>query len=202
MNTTTTFVYVVEARGGYIKIGCSERPEVRLAAIRTHSPLPTRLLAQWPGAQAEERALHKRFIAQRSHGEWFRFEDGVVRFVAEVMGRGLDAVEAWERVTFPTSDEKKADKAARHSAALRAKWADPAFRRQTAIAREWQKIVAPFRRADHALPRWFTADFHRAVDQEAKNRFDIAGPRLPGPSSIERKMQDLAAAASAPAEAA
>ena len=191
MSAPPTFIYVIEARGGFIKIGCSERPTDRLAIIRTHSPLPTRLLAVWPGHQAAERALHDRFAAQRSHGEWFRVEDAALLFVAEVAGRGLAAIETWDHLTFPTHAEKKALKAAKQSAALKANWANPEWRRDKAVSKEWQRIVSPFRRPDGSLPRWFTTEIHDAVQREALTRFQVAGPRQPGSSAIECRLREL-----------
>lgn len=67
----TTHVYFVEG-AGLIKIGFAVSPLARFAAMLTVSPVPLSLLASMPGGQTMENALHKRFAASRSHGEWFR----------------------------------------------------------------------------------------------------------------------------------
>lgn len=59
-----------------VKIGRSVDVQVRLEALRTMSPVALTLLWQTLGGAELEAALHRRFDAQRHHGEWFDFPDG------------------------------------------------------------------------------------------------------------------------------
>lgn len=65
-------VYVISG-GGKVKIGASVLPLDRLANLQTGSPMPLSLV--WriacPNARKLERALHRRYAAHHSHGEWF-----------------------------------------------------------------------------------------------------------------------------------
>lgn len=69
-------VYVIEAVGtGLIKIGVTSDLDGRLSDLRFMAAAPIRLHAFVPGAgRAEERELHLRYAAHRSHGEWFHYE--------------------------------------------------------------------------------------------------------------------------------
>jgi hypothetical protein len=66
-----TFVYFVRDQSGYIKIGVSNNPERRLAAMQTSHAAPLTLLAVMPGTRFDEAGLHVRFSHLRRTGEWF-----------------------------------------------------------------------------------------------------------------------------------
>lgn len=84
------YVYFIEA-GPFLKIGkATGHPSARLPALRTGCPYPMTLLASMPGGLKEEMALHKRFKALHSHGEWFRHE-GPLRAFVEQIGMGVFA---------------------------------------------------------------------------------------------------------------
>lgn len=71
-----------------VKIGVSDDPEARLDDLQTGSPVPLVLLWQVHGGQRLEAALHERFAAVRTHGEWFDFgDDDPVLTVAEEAAR-------------------------------------------------------------------------------------------------------------------
>jgi hypothetical protein len=58
-----------------IKIGYTKRIRVRMRLIRYELRavrMPLTLLATFPGGNAEERELHKRFASDRLWREWFR----------------------------------------------------------------------------------------------------------------------------------
>lgn len=117
-------VYVIQARNGAIKIGFSAEPHKRLAAIRTHSPLPVRLIAiLGPGTHREERALHDRFDHCRSHAEWFVGPD-IGAFSLEIMGRGLSLIENWADIEFLGMQGRQE----RRKRLIRAHWEDPEYR--------------------------------------------------------------------------
>lgn len=142
------FVYVIEAQIGLIKIGCAASPESRLATVRCHSPVLARLIAKWPGTLCDEHRLHRRFRAQRSHSEWFRIEGALLSFVAEISGRGLEAIEPWSEISFATREERRASGAEKRQRAMRAMWSDPAFRLEQIIAmqqgREVRRLLGPW----------------------------------------------------------
>lgn len=66
-------IYFIEAVGlDRMKIGTTRRDVAkRVKGIETMCPCPIRLLRVMGGDHSEERALHTRFTAHRSHGEWF-----------------------------------------------------------------------------------------------------------------------------------
>jgi hypothetical protein len=62
------------------KIGCSNNPEARLAALQTATPNTLLLRAVIEGGFEEEKALHERFKADRLGGEWFSLTDGIMSY--------------------------------------------------------------------------------------------------------------------------
>lgn len=92
-----SFVYLIEAQNGLVKIGSSICPTSRLLATRTHSPVLVRLIAMWPGNRADEYELHARFEEYRSHSEWFKIEGEIIKFVDTYRGIGVQSVEDWDR---------------------------------------------------------------------------------------------------------
>lgn len=70
------YVYFIQAATlGLIKIGSAWLPTDRLNTLQIGSPDVLRLLGviRCPGeARGDEKALHRKFAAHRSHGEWFR----------------------------------------------------------------------------------------------------------------------------------
>lgn len=127
-----TFVYLIETALGQIKIGCSHDPEQRLKTFAANSPCPIRLIARWPGQQADERALHKRFIAQRWHNEWFRYEGDLVAFVEQKRGVGVNEIAPWSALTFAAASERHKQSRAVAGEKRKALWADPTFRARAA----------------------------------------------------------------------
>lgn len=69
------WLYFLRAEGpqGPIKIGVTLNPTQRLRYHQIHSPVRLRFaaLVRLDGAAKTERELHRRFSAQRLHGDWF-----------------------------------------------------------------------------------------------------------------------------------
>jgi hypothetical protein len=88
-------VYFVQSGPhGRIKIGRTTKLRERLAAFRTSSPYPVRVIALIRGAASEEEAeLHRRFASIRRCGEWFDPSDELVRHILEVADVVLSAPE-------------------------------------------------------------------------------------------------------------
>ena len=76
----TGIIYFI-CGGEGVKIGFSTNHNIRLAALQSASPVPLTLTAQIAGTLQDERALHKRFKDYRLHGEWFRFDGALKKFV-------------------------------------------------------------------------------------------------------------------------
>lgn len=62
-----------------VKIGIAEHPKKRLAQLQVGSPalLTLHSARLTDDAEGWEVELHKRFRAQRAHGEWFRVNDEI-----------------------------------------------------------------------------------------------------------------------------
>jgi hypothetical protein len=71
------YVYLIVediAGGGleYGKIGYSTNPRKRVAELQTGNPRPLRLHLMKPGTEADERAIHMKYIDDNVLQEWFR----------------------------------------------------------------------------------------------------------------------------------
>jgi hypothetical protein len=65
------YVYCI-TDGTAVKIGYSLKPEARVAELQTGNPRPLRLLATQKGTEADEKALHVRYLHLNVLQEWFR----------------------------------------------------------------------------------------------------------------------------------
>lgn len=124
---TPTFIYLIESDIGRVKIGYGQKVRDRVQATRVHSPVLTRLIAQWPGVEADETALHDRFVAYRHHGEWFDIRGDVLAFVESKRGLGVENIPAWTDLTFFCREEF------RQSLALAARFGKPKARPARAL---------------------------------------------------------------------
>jgi hypothetical protein len=82
------FVYVLEFRG-WIKIGFSFHPAKRIMNLQVGIPQTAKLLHVMPGTRKTERNLHNRFRHHREHGEWFRRDGSVNRWVVSLGRREI-----------------------------------------------------------------------------------------------------------------
>jgi hypothetical protein len=90
------YVYFVEAVGtGTVKIGwCNyERLDRRIASLQTGCPHELKLLTYYSDSQAGEKHMHRWFFRYHVHGEWFRHEGELAKYIAE-----LKALENGERI--------------------------------------------------------------------------------------------------------
>ena len=75
-------IYVVYAPSYQaVKIGYAADVDKRIGELQCGCPEPLQKLVAFPGEREEEAAIHDRFSEYRIHGEWFRYEGPVVRFV-------------------------------------------------------------------------------------------------------------------------
>ena len=115
-----------------------------------HSPILIRLIAQWPGEYEDEFSLHARFRDQRHHNEWFAVVGPVLEFIGEIRGRGVEVVPDWNALRFYDISERKVRASAIRSAKARRRWADPEYRRDVAMRREYRLEVQRAREAVQA----------------------------------------------------
>lgn len=66
------FVYFVRS-GDFVKIGWSQSPDIRLAAIKNASPHDIAVVGVHPGSRADETNLHRKFLLHHHRREWFRW---------------------------------------------------------------------------------------------------------------------------------
>lgn len=95
-----SFIYLIEAENGLVKIGKGQRVEDRVQSVRLHSPVRCRLIAAWPGDAEDERTLHEHFASARDHGEWFRLEGGFSAYVESRRGLSVPHIPDWLDLAF------------------------------------------------------------------------------------------------------
>lgn len=78
--STVGWVYFIQ-QSDAVKIGWSRNVDARMRALQTAASAPLRLLGTLAGTREVERSLHKRFRALRTHGEWFRATDDLIRVI-------------------------------------------------------------------------------------------------------------------------
>ncbi len=76
------WIYAI-AGGSLVKFGFSDNVKRRLKTLQIGSPVKLVLLGKWRGHMDEERAVHRRFDFLRCHGEWFRRDRAIDRYVAQ-----------------------------------------------------------------------------------------------------------------------
>ncbi|MCW2938478.1 MAG: transcriptional regulator, GntR family with sensor domain [Actinomycetia bacterium] len=114
----TEFVYLIGSEESpFVKIGRSVDVQGRLAAIQRMSPAKLTVLWQTLGGAELETALHRRFSAFRSHGEWFDFPgrdapEQVVRAITEITAEA-QRLRAEQRRVRKTRKARKVWKAPR-----------------------------------------------------------------------------------------
>ncbi len=76
--------------GGRVKIGTSERPRQRLAAIRHEE-----LLALERGGRPVEQQRHREFAALREGGEWFTLSAPLTQHIEALRASSASASDPW-----------------------------------------------------------------------------------------------------------
>lgn len=92
------YVYIMGAPiSPTVKIGRSVHPHIRLGQVQETVDFPLQLLWTTPGGNEMERGLHRHFVQQRRHGEWFELPFAeAVHLVQEAI-----AANSWESESFP-----------------------------------------------------------------------------------------------------
>jgi hypothetical protein len=77
-----SFVYFAKvANGNRLKIGLSRDPRTRVKILSIGSPVKLVLYYARPGDRQMETRLHRRFAADRLHGEWFRVSEDILHWI-------------------------------------------------------------------------------------------------------------------------
>lgn len=71
------YVYLI-TDGEYLKIGYSVNPKKRAAELQTGNARKLTLLGFFPGTEADERKLHRKYIKDNELQEWFRISDALL----------------------------------------------------------------------------------------------------------------------------
>jgi hypothetical protein len=75
---------------GFCKIGYSKNPLSRIESLQSGCPFSLRILGFVEGDRVVERNFHKRFWANRSRGEWFRYEGELKKFCKDTFNGYYD----------------------------------------------------------------------------------------------------------------
>jgi len=90
---TSEVYFALAAAVNVIKIGTSVRSADRIRNLSTTSPTALTLIGTIHGAYNVERWCHHRCIAERSHCEWFHWNERTEAFVRLVLAHGVSAAE-------------------------------------------------------------------------------------------------------------
>lgn len=105
-------VYFLKPVGmkGPIKIGSSRLPEARLTNMVRWSPLPLEMIGSVPGSTADEVYLHRCFVRDHLHHEWFHWSDALLEAIARTLALGFvprNIVDDSKLVRFSTRYSRK-----------------------------------------------------------------------------------------------
>jgi hypothetical protein len=75
---------------GFCKIGYSKNPLGRINELQTGCPFSLRILGFIEGDRKIEKKFHKRFWANRTRGEWFRYEGKLKQFCKDTFNGYYD----------------------------------------------------------------------------------------------------------------
>jgi len=78
------FIYIIQCKSDYYKIGFATDVRSRISAMQTGNPFRIRLIfsTMLPDPQSLERYLHNNYKNQRVRGEWFRLNHVEVKDIA------------------------------------------------------------------------------------------------------------------------
>lgn len=124
-----SFVYLIEAENGLVKIGKGQKVEDRVRSVRLHSPVRCRLIAAWFGDAEDERVLHEHFACARAHGEWFRMEGGFAAYVESRRGLNVSHIPSWTDLAFGRRGEFRKERVALARSGLLGWHGTPAHKR-------------------------------------------------------------------------
>lgn len=77
--------FITNGVRGRVKIGFSERHDVRLKSLQIACPDDLTVIGTLPGTRRLEAKMHKRFHEYREKGEWFRIEGELAEFIGGLL---------------------------------------------------------------------------------------------------------------------
>ena len=82
------YVYILQADNGLYKIGKTKTPRIRIALIRTASPVSIEIYQVFKSTEYHkaERRLHSLFDHCRERGEWFRLGPNELETINAIQG--------------------------------------------------------------------------------------------------------------------
>jgi hypothetical protein len=170
-----SFVYLIEAENGLIKIGVSTDPLRRAKDFYIHSPVLVRLIAYWPGWRCDEQELHAQFADYRNHCEWFRNVGAFAEFVEAKRGSNVAKITDWAELTYYVTAKRERHRELIGEAQKRM-WADPARRRERVLNRR-TNILYKKRKGERAFHPYFDEELYHTVAAEVAAEYDAAhGP--------------------------
>ena len=97
------WTYVIYcAQSGNVKIGVTDDIDERFKTLQSMSPTPLEIKYKYISYGNEiETYFHKRFAAERLHGEWFKFSPEMDKFFGKLMDKYFDDMFA----TYPEESD-------------------------------------------------------------------------------------------------
>ena len=85
-------VYFVQCANGMgpVKVGCTSASRLRVYGLEASSPFPLKILVSTPGGFDLEKRFHARYLAHRSHGEWFHMSDTMADDIDSILSGTFD----------------------------------------------------------------------------------------------------------------
>lgn len=75
------YTYFIQC-GVFVKIGVSWTPDRRMEDMQSCNPHELKLIGVIKnGGFEREKEIHEQFIKNRIHGEWFRLDDNLIKFI-------------------------------------------------------------------------------------------------------------------------
>lgn len=137
-------LFCVSAGGeGFVKIGFSIRPLVRLSELAASSPLPpmhcgVRRLGTATDAHNLESKIHRKFKDRRTNGEWFKFDLANTEDKADFCRAAGSEKDGWR--FFPHSALKEANQAEAKKAFAKFKRQSPDGGQPTCRTKAWDEL--------------------------------------------------------------
>lgn len=174
-------VYFLRSRD-LIKIGFSDNVAARVAAQITSNPFGCAFIGYMPGGREVERHLHQKFAEHRAHGEWFRENEGLTRFIAEMAFSDMpDARELTPREALEIEEGRQVETIANCLVAICSGLSGEGDRRKLELAAEAIGIAFPrLWQLYEGTAQYATAgelvtleDFMRRVNIGRRNGWDL-----------------------------
>ena len=162
------FVYAIHAVGtNRVKLGFSQEPEKRMAALQIGSPFPLQLIYKMPGGPRDERRLHSRFRSCRIFGEWFEFTSGQIQQIKT--GKLLALAPFNFKTLLPELNRGWWDiTQGKHNQSLKLRWREKGKRRVFVFPSLRSCMIDRLSNSDTGHARWLLFDYLAGHLEDAK----------------------------------